>query len=329
MANITKTSSGKWRFQVTVNYKSHTKTFATKAEGYLWEEDLQSGKAGKYPKMTLAELLIKYRDEEIVKHKASGIRSDTLRVNAFLADTELVNIKLADMTTIHFAKWRDRRLAKVSNLSVLKELSILNPIFNKAVKEWKFIAENPLRDLDKPKKPPARDRLISQDEIDRLCFVMSYDTDQPIKLVTTRVCAGFLFAIETGLRAQEICNLRWVDIKGNVLKVLDSKTVAGIRDVPMSSRAKEIVEQCKGLDDSLVFGITTGQLDSLFRKAKVMAGITKEDNLHFHDTRHEAITRLAKKLDVLELARMVGHKDLNELLTYYNETAENISKKLA
>jgi len=25
---------------------------------------------------------------------------------------------------------------------------------------------------------------------------------------------------------------------------------------------------------------------------------------------------------------MVGHKDLNELLTYYNETAENISKKL-
>lgn len=48
----------------------------------------------------------------------------------------------------------------------------------------------------------------------------------------------------------------------------------------------------------------------------------------FHDTRHEAITRLASRLNVLELARMVGHKNLGELQTYYNETAENISKKL-
>jgi integrase len=34
------------------------------------------------------------------------------------------------------------------------------------------------------------------------------------------------------------------------------------------------------------------------------------DDLTFHDTRHEAITRLAKKLQELDLARMVGHRDL-------------------
>ena len=48
----------------------------------------------------------------------------------------------------------------------------------------------------------------------------------------------------------------------------------------------------------------------------------------FHDTRHEAITRLCKKLDVLSLARMIGHADIRELNTYYNATAEDIANYL-
>ena len=73
------------------------------------------------------------------------------------------------------------------------------------------------------------------------------------------------------------------------------------------------------------FGLTIRQKDALFRKLCAKAGI---EGLHFHDSRHTAITRLAKKLTVLELARMVGHKDLNMLLVYYNESAEEIAKKL-
>jgi integrase len=48
----------------------------------------------------------------------------------------------------------------------------------------------------------------------------------------------------------------------------------------------------------------------------------------FHDSRHEAITRLASKLNVLELARMVGHTNINQLRTYYNATAEDIASRL-
>ena len=46
------------------------------------------------------------------------------------------------------------------------------------------------------------------------------------------------------------------------------------------------------------------------------------------DARHEAITRLAKVFDVLELARIVGHRDLRMLLVYYNPSAEDLSGKL-
>lgn len=71
--------------------------------------------------------------------------------------------------------------------------------------------------------------------------------------------------------------------------------------------------------------LSTASLDALFRKARDKAGV---EDLTFHDARHEAITRLAKVFDVLELARIVWHRDLRMLLVYYNPSAEDLSGKL-
>jgi len=78
------------------------------------------------------------------------------------------------------------------------------------------------------------------------------------------------------------------------------------------------------LSDS-VFNLKTTTVDVLFRKIRDRAEI---NNLHFHDTRHEAITRLARKLEVLDLARIVGHKDLKQLMAYYNARPEEIASRL-
>ncbi len=76
---------------------------------------------------------------------------------------------------------------------------------------------------------------------------------------------------------------------------------------------------------SRVFDLDVSQIDSLWRKAKKLALI---EDLHFHDLRHTAVTRLAKKLAILDLARMIGHKDLRMLQIYYNESAESMAEKL-
>ena len=47
----------------------------------------------------------------------------------------------------------------------------------------------------------------------------------------------------------------------------------------------------------------------------------------FHDSRHDAITRLAKKLDVLTFARMVRHRDIRLLMIYYNKSAADIARE--
>lgn len=51
-------------------------------------------------------------------------------------------------------------------------------------------------------------------------------------------------------------------------------------------------------------------------------------DLTCHDTRHEAITRLAAKMNVLSLARIVGHRDIKMLMIYYNKSAEDLAKQL-
>ena len=55
----------------------------------------------------------------------------------------------------------------------------------------------------------------------------------------------------------------------------------------------------------------------------------KLPDLHFHDLRHEAASRLAEKLsNVLELSAVTGHRDLRMLKRYYHLRAEDLAKKL-
>jgi integrase len=74
-----------------------------------------------------------------------------------------------------------------------------------------------------------------------------------------------------------------------------------------------------------VFDVEPGTRDALFRKARDRAQI---EDLHFHDSRAEAIWRLSKKLDVLELARIIGHRDVRSLMIYYQTTADELADRL-
>ena len=102
-------------------------------------------------------------------------------------------------------------------------------------------------------------------------------------------------------------------------------TVTGV--VPLSSKAVAILRQMETVrENSFVFNITSGSLDALFRKLKRRSLL---ENLHFHDARREALTRLAKIYSPMELAKISGHRDLRILLnTYYAPTVEDLADKL-
>jgi integrase len=55
----------------------------------------------------------------------------------------------------------------------------------------------------------------------------------------------------------------------------------------------------------------------------------KLENLHFHDLRHEGISRFFEKgLNPVEVATITGHKDTRMLMRYTHLRAEDLVKRL-
>lgn len=196
----------------------------------------------------------------------------------------------------------------------------MSAVLTVARKEWGLIKINPLSDVRKPSKPRSRDRLLKKDELDKLLEQSGTDLTKQI----ARAVHAFLFAIETGMRAGEILSLTpdLVSLENRVATLLETKNGTS-RKVPLSLAAVELLEALP--EAPTYFNMTSANLDALFRRARDNAKI---EGLRFHDSRHEAVTRLSKKLDVLSLARMIGHKDIKMLQVYYNESAEDIAKRL-
>jgi integrase len=313
-----------WRHRVMVAGKRVSGTFDTKVAALKWEAEqrMGAGLGSKAGIMTCLDAFEKY-EREVSKFKR-GHRWEALRLTAMGA-SDLGSVRLSEVDASHIAAWRDARLLKVRPGSVIREMNLLSNVFTIARKEWKMIKSSPTTDVARPKAPPGRDRLITQAEIETICGALGWRHDVvgvPPKKKQQRVALAFLFAIETAMRAGEICSLTADDVRGRVAHLRPEVTKNGLgRQVPMSPRAVEIWAM---VPDG--FGIKPATLDALFRVARDER--TDIKGLTFHDTRHEAITRLAKKLHVLDLARAVGHQDIRELQTYYNESADDIAGKL-
>lgn len=328
MASITKNGSS-WRCQIFVGGVRESATFITKAKAIAWaahrETELRTQKeTGILAGKTCQQAFDKYSEE--VSPKKGGHKWEVMRLKAL--GREFGKIKLSDITPVLIGNWRNRRLSgapeskPVTGSTVNRDLNLLSHVFSTARREWGWMAHSPTKDVARPKESDSRDRRITDNEIEAITVMLGFDGGVPATS-SARVAVAFLFALETAMRLGEICALErdWID--GSVARlpawVTKNRTR---RDVPLNKRAKELIALLPG--DKL-FDLEPKNLDILFRKARRRAGI---DDMTFHDSRHEAITRLSRKLDVLALARMVGHRNLKMLQVYYNESAADIAARL-
>lgn len=320
MATFRKLPSGSYRAEVSRQGIRKSKAFPTKAAAKDWAARqeyliLQGDETG--GKGTFGDAMDRYARERSPSKR--GERWEIIRL-AKLAKDPIAQIRMADLKPTDIAAWRDRRMGEVAPASVIREMQLLSSVLTVSAKEWGLIRANPASEVRKPTKPQPRNRLILPGEMDKLALVAGDDLTH----ATARAFHAFRFAVETAMRAGEIVGLTWdrVDLGKRVAHLPLTKNGTA-RDVPLSSEAVRLLEALPRMEP--VFGLTSQQLDILWRKIRDKADIT---GLTFHDSRHEAITRLAKKLDVLALARMVGHRNLNQLQSYYNETAEELAKRL-
>ncbi|MFJ9531224.1 tyrosine-type recombinase/integrase [Herbaspirillum sp. NPDC101396] len=333
MASVLKVATG-WRVQINVKGQRDSRVLSSKTLANEWavkrEAEMRSISSGAGSKThTVNDALRRYAKD--VSPTKKGARWEILRLDVIgrkEIDGQVFSaIRLADLQPSHIARWRDARLREVKGSSVSREMSLLSHVLEICRKEWGWLIADPMQDVRRPAEGPPRDRLISQAEIDALTVALGFQEGLPVALPSQRVAVAFLFAIETAMRSGEILGLTslTVDLTSRVAHLPLTKN-GSARNVPLSTRAVELLKVLPPVDAGMpLFALKADSRDALFRKARDRAMV---QGVTFHDSRHEAITRLAKKLQILDLARMTGHKNLQELMTYYNATASDIAGRL-
>lgn len=331
MAAIRKVGD-RWRVEVRKRGQYLSESFRTKAEASRWaaerEAEIEDARVGKVPRKTLAEAFDRYaRDVTPAKR---GWRPEGIRIAKFTATIPFVNKMLSDITSDDWGAWRDSLAvgtAKRKPLapgSVIRDLNIIRAMYSLALTEWEWIKVNPLAKVKSPPQPVGRKRLISRAECEALCAAFGYSGGSPPTQLS-RVAVGMLFALETGMRAGEVFGLRAhdVDFAARVAHLPLTKN-GEPRDVPLTRRAAELVRLADGED--AVFGVGAASASSLFRKYRPKALA----DVHFHDTRHTAATRIASsgKLTPHELCAMFGWRDLKMSMRYFHASASDMAGKL-
>lgn len=322
MASI-KQNGSKWRVQVYVKGVRDSETFATRKEAATWALEREAELRGaKLPDKTFGDAMKRYAKE--VAPSREGERWERVRLTA-LGRSRLAQRRLEALAGNDFADWRDERLTKVKPATVAREMNLIRAVLEVCRRDWKWIRANPITDVRWPRSPKGRARRISEDEAAALASVFGVWDKLRADTQTQRVGLAFLFAMETAMRSGEICALTWPNINLKDQFVHLPKTKNGeARDVPLTKRAVEILKVLpRGFGPA--FALTDDLRDALFRK---MRAKTPHKDIHFHDTRGEAIWRLSKKLDVMQLARVVGHQDLKSLMIYYRESAAELAKQI-
>lgn len=337
MATVRKRTAG-WEVQVRRRgFPVVTRTLPTRAEADAWAAVVESEMArGVFVNRSLAEattfgqLLERYAREVTVVKKGAFVEG--VRIRALLREP-IAQVALARLTGARIAQWRDERLRSVSGSTVNRDLNLFSHVLNVARKEWGYPIENTVGLVRRPRQNRGRTRRLGRDEQERLLGELAPSeraADGRFRPGGTRnpwVHAVVLLALETAMRRSELLSLHWscVYLDESYLHLPDTKN-GDSRDVPLSTRACSVLRALPRDPGGCVFPISADSLKKAFERAVARAGIV---DLHFHDLRHEATSRLATKLDnVLELGAVTGHKTLSMLRRYYHPRASELAKKL-
>jgi integrase/recombinase XerD len=218
----------------------------------------------------------------------------------------------------------------------------LKAAFNKA-KDWGYVKENYFTKVKLPKRQKLAPVFINSEQLLAIC---SQIKNKMVKDVV-------VFAFYTGMRLDEIVNLRWknVDLQNRTITVGDeSFTTKGRnqRFIPMSEEAlasllsqrerKNFTVNVLPFDfaHGFVFCKENGEkftgnyFSRRFKKACTASGIEKE--IHFHSLRHSFASNLVQKgVPLYSIKELLGHSSISttEIYSHLNmDSLREAVKKL-
>ena len=214
-------------------------------------------------------------------------------------------------------------------------LDLISQIFNYAIRQG-VIERNPARDIRRNKKQ-KRTRFLSHQEIEHLHKTMdAYIEANPSS--SRRMQRDIVrLLLLTGCRLGEVLKLRWDEVKGNMLRIQDSKT--GPRAVYLNAQAVEIIDRQQLMrpenNSPFVFPSPVApekpisQICQFWQFIRAEAGL---NDVRLHDLRHSfASHAVMRGVSLPVVSRLLGHSRLSMTMRYAHvsdELVESAAEKV-
>lgn len=334
-----------WYVTVSHKGKRYYKTLPTKPAAVAWatqkKAELTSPTAHEIvaSEWTVDMLLDRYIKEVHPHRPFARSKMSTIKLTA----EHFTDIPISSLTPEHIFQYAERRRAgykgraPIGKATLNQQLTYLAQMIEHARTLW---------GVDLPSNA-ARDALSALSKIGLVGGSKHRDRRvAPHELISLLEIAeehrsGWMapmirLAVETGMRQSEICELKWehVDFEASTIFIKDRKhpteKKGNDQTIPVSEAALDVLRE---------WGIGTAHRGRVFPDVKLASSVSDRfavvrekagiEDLHFHDLRHEAISRFFEKgLQIQEVARISGHKDWKQLLRYTQLTAESLVSKL-
>ena len=268
-----------------------------------------------------------FRDlmERFMKEHAPKVRTNTRKsystylkhLSSFFGDTNLMSISPKAISRYKVLRMNNG----LKPATINRELSMLSTAFNLAIREWEWIKDNPVSRVTKEKENNQRDKWLTVDEERRL-----------LESAPEWLSEIIIFALNTGLRQDELLSLEWCRVNHLRKTILIQKTKNGNpKTIPLNKTALNILEGrsvVKSVKNDLVFFNSNGKkvinfnLIRAFRRIVKKAGI---EDFRFHDLRHTFATRLAQAgVDLYKISKLLGHKDIKMTQRYSHHCPDSL-----
>lgn len=196
-------------------------------------------------------------------------------------------------------KERGKQPRPYSEATIYSCIGSVKTILNIAVQKG-IINRNPLVGLE-IKRIKVQKEFLTIEDIDRL-----YNTECEYP----EVKRAFLFACFSGLRLGDVLALRYSDIQGGEIRIIQRKTKGQVT-IPITNTIRKILEDVEVLNaNGLVFDLPSKTTsNAALKRWVVAAGITKK--ISFHSSRHTFATLLVYySKDIFTASRLLGHSDV-------------------
>ena len=232
----------------------------------------------------------------------------------------IASLTVQKLTAHELARFRDRRI-KDGVRTCQYDLVLIRHILEIARKEWNLgLVINPVDQIRKPNGLKPRNRRLEPHEEEILLQGCALSRVTYLKPIIT-------LALETAMRRGEILAIRWGDINESQRTLRIPITKNGHpRVIPLSSQAlTTLLRTPRGISER-VYEVSPNAFRLAWERLRKRVGIK---DLHFHDLRHEAISRFFELgLSIPEVALISGHRDPRMLFRYTHLRAEDVAEKI-